>query len=75
MKKTEVSFDRVLPIVLDWFGHFIGAEDCENIAQDIAIGMSEEKDLFDIVEQVCVDYHFDFDEFCGITSDLEELNY
>jgi hypothetical protein len=68
----EVSFDTILPIVNDWFV-FIGEEDCENIAQMFAIGMSEGKDVYEIFEDVCSDYRLDAEEFEGICSELEDL--
>jgi hypothetical protein len=66
----EVSFDRVLPVVMDWFS-FI--DDADNIAQTFAIGMSEGKEPMDILIEVCSDYRLDVDEFEGICLELEDL--
>ena len=66
----EVSFDRVLPVVMDWFS-FI--DDADNIAQTFAIGMTEGKDPMDILIDVCSEYQLDVDEFEGICPELEDL--
>lgn len=66
----EVSFDRVLPVVMDWFS-FI--DDADNIAQTFAIGMTEGKDPIDILIDVCSEYQLDVDEFEGICPELEDL--
>lgn len=66
----EVSFDQVLPVVMDWFS-FI--DDADNIAQTFAIGMSEGKEPMDILIEVCSDYRLDVDEFEGICLELEDL--
>lgn len=66
----EVSFDEVLPVVMDWFS-FI--DDADNIAQTFAIGMSEGKEPMDILIDVCSDYRLDVDEFEGICPELEDL--
>ena len=66
----EVSFEQVLPVVMDWFS-FI--DDADNIAQTFAIGMSEGKDPMDILIDVCGEYRLDVDEFEGICPELEDL--
>lgn len=66
----EVSFDRVLPVVMDWFS-FI--DDADNIAQTFAIGMTEGKDPMDILIDVCSEYQLDVDEFEGVCPELEDL--
>ena len=66
----EVSFEQVLPVVIDWFS-FI--DDADNIAQTFAIGMTEGKDPMDILIDVCSEYRLDVDEFEGICLDLEGL--
>ena len=66
----EVSFEQVLPVVMDWFS-FI--DDADNIAQTFAIGMTEGKDPMDILIDVCSEYILDVDEFEGICLELEDL--
>lgn len=66
----EVSFEEVLPVVMDWFS-FI--DDADNIAQTFAIGMNEGKEPIDILIGVCSDYGLDVDEFEGICPELEDL--
>ena len=68
----EVSFDQVLHVVMDWLS-FLGDEDCENIAQNFSIGMSEGRSAMDILIETCSEYNLDVDEFEGICLDLEGL--
>jgi hypothetical protein len=69
----NVGFDKVLPIVKDWFSH-LGDEDCENIAQAFAIGIDEGKDCFEILNSLAKDYSFEAAEFEGICPELQDLS-
>lgn len=68
----EVSFDQVLPVVMDWLS-FLGDEECENIAQKFAIGMNEGKEPMDILIDLCGHYNLDVGEFEGICPELENM--
>jgi hypothetical protein len=69
----NISFETLLPVVKDWFGSIYGEEDCENIAQEFAIGLSDDEDCFYLLDKVSVNYGFDPSEFEGICIDLYEI--
>lgn len=74
VEEPENLFDAVLPVVRDWFGTFMGDEDCENIAQTFAMEISMYEDYFDILNRVCDEYDLSQDAYEGICADLELLN-
>ena len=71
--KSSVSFDAILPIVEEWFGFAFSDDDCENIAQEFAMGMNKGTSKFTILGKVCRQYGISQAEFEGICIDLEEL--